>query len=1313
MASKLPAISKLDRTNYATWRVVAKSILRERDLWEVIEGDEEGQQETDGLLRKEMQAFDVIVQLVTSEVIPYLTGMESGSDAWRRLQQVFGKTSIMAQMNLERDFWKKEFMGGSMRDHLEELRNMSLLMAEGGNPIVDRRLAMKMICSLPKEYDQVASSLQALGADLTSYEVMARLTEEEERRNIVGEAKDESALLTRKKSFEAKPSTKGACHYCGKFGHFKRECRKRIADEEKERPTKEAAWMTAGGQITDEWFLDSGATSHMVRDKRVMVDVHEIQTEELTVADGTQIKGMARGSVNIKLVSTRSYVQLRDVLWVPGLQQNLLSVKRITETGNAVIFRNGVAEVRDTNGMVVARAVACGRLYKMDVEVCNGRALAVKEGTQTELWHARLGHLGYDGLQQLSSMVDGVSGSFESTGKPCHACLSGKQVRLPVPAVRGIRTSRVLQLVHTDVCGAGVTTLSGFKYFVSFTDDYSRRTHIFLMRRKNEALQKFQEYRAIVEKKHDTKIQLLSLEGKDNREIEGIRSDNGGEFTSVEFKEYLQKNGIQHELTAPYTPQQNGVAERLNRTLMERVRSMLFASGLSDRYWGEALLTATYLKNRSPTKVLNDKTPEEMWSGRKPNLAHLRVFGCTAFVHVPKGVGSKLMSRTKRCIFLGYDTIDFSYRLLDIDKNCIIRSRNVVFDESSFPAREEGAPGRERKHDSEEIVLEESAEQAVVEAPSVDPAPCVDLGEGVNNNIHNEENGDTEDDPIEDAQRVRRPAGPRRDADFFYRDDPEYYAGVDAQELQQFALIIQDQREDLEEPTSYEEALASPQRQQWIQAMKEEFDSLKLNDTWELTQLPKGRECISTKWVFKIKRGHDGEVNRFKARLVARGFSQKKGLDYFETFAPVVKLTSVRFLLALIAHWDLEAIQLDVETAFLNGKLDAEVYVVQPEGFYDHSQPTAVCKLKRTLYGLKQSPRAWYQKFRGTLVMIGFVECSADCGLFIYKDGVNRFVILALYVDDLLLASNSKELLQVIKEKLMAEYKMKDAGDLHWLLGLGIQRNRQSRTVHVQQTQYALSCLRKFGMIDSNPVATPMEAIRLQQVQGGEKTDGLQQKYRSVLGALMYLMIGTRPDIAFAISCLSQFCSCPSQEHWNAVKRILRYLKGTVSAGITYSGKDPLIVTGYCDSDFASSTSDRKSVGAYVFVCEGGAISWNSHKQRTVAVSTTEAEYMALSQASREAIWIQRLANDLTVTMDSMIIMCDNASAICLARNPVQHSRTKHIDVHYHFVRQQVQEEKLQVQHVPTDQQLADLLTKPLPKAQFETLRKLMTNIKT
>jgi hypothetical protein len=696
----------------------------------------------------------------------------------------------------------------------------------------------------------------------------------------------------------------------------------------------------------------------------------------------------------------------------------------------------------------------------------------------------------------------------------------------------------------------------------------------------------------------------------------------------------------------PYTPEQNGAAERENRTLVEAARSMLQSMKLPNKLWAEAINTAAYVLNRTgPTKI-DDKTPYEIWTGKQAPTDHLKIFGTECFVHVPKQKRRKLDAKAVKGNLVGYCGNKDGYRIYIPDRDDVITSRDVIFKDE---------------------VTSSISELQVSEDSSVD----VTLG--VEDSI-SESNWDNASETVQSLRNRRQIKLPAR-----YED---------------YAMFT-----EYSEPTSYTDAVQSVNSNDWRLAMDDEIKSLAENNTWELVDKPSDRLVVDNRWIYKIKTKVDGSIDKFKARLVAKGYSQKAGIDYNETFSPVARFDTIRAVLSIAASEKLKLMTFDVKTAFLYGKLDEVIYMKQPPGYEDGTD--RVCKLSKSLYGLKQSPRCWNKKFKEFLDKYGLINSDADPCLF-YCTADGHKLIVALYVDDGLVAAQTDDDLKNFTTDLKSQFSV-TVSSASCFLGLQINRLPDG-SVAVCQENYTKKILQRFNMDECNKVATPIEKLNADHELSVELNERVP--YREAVGSLIYLTVGTRPDIAFAVSVVSQTLDRPTNADWENVKRILKYLKGTSNLNIVYQADQPAgVLLTYSDADYAGDVKTRKSTSGVVCKYMGGAISWMSQRQKSIALSTTEAEFMAASEAAKEIIWLSRLFAEITSLSEVPVLFMDNLSAVKLSKNPAFHKRSKHIEVRHYFVREKIEERKLVVEHVPGTEQIADILTKPLPAVRFRDMR--------
>ena len=980
----------------------------------------------------------------------------------------------------------------------------------------------------------------------------------------------------------------------------------------------------------------------------------------------------------------------------PTVSKNLISVGQMVEKGYHVIFNeNGCFIKNPKEGFkVIAQGKREGRMFTLDIQNPYGKVMYIQFGdkkiSELDLWHKRIGHINIPKLKNMSKheVVRGLP-NFNSIGlhELCEACQLGKQTRQPFKRSNYVAPN-VLDLIHTDVWGpTRESSMAGNRFFVTFIDDHSRKVWLFCMKQKSDVFSIFKRFKNEVEKETGRHIKIL-------------RSDGGGEYFSNEFSDFLQENGIKRQFTCRYTPQQNGVAERKNRQITEVARCMLNEMKVPLHYWAEATTTAVYLMNRCTTSGIHNLTPEE---------THLKVFGCVCFVHIPQEVRTKMEPRSEKCIFIGYSMEQKGYKCYNPITKEVRVSRDVVFDELR-PWYEDKGKGKVLEEDYDDYVgrNQSEAQQSSTEIsyPEVSTSKEDHSSWKERHEIHLIDDeasvaGNSEIDASENEERTTSKLNPnslkkqhskgdeRRSSRIRYPIQRLTYDSFMAKHFAYMMQVVKDK-----EPETYEEACTQTE---WKQAMKEEIKALKDNHTWDLVTKKEGMKIIPNKWVFKVKRNVDGSLARYKARLVAKGFKQTQGIDYDEIFSPVAKMGTIRTLIAISASKRWPLYQLDIKNAFLNGELQEEVYMSQPVGFEDKNYPDFVCRLKKALYGLKQAPRAWNQRLVEYLNKCGYNPSTADPSLYMKKKG-NKEVYICIYVDDFIITGNDDTWIKDIKGKLGKEFKISDLGELKYFLGIEVVYGKSG--IYLMQRKYLLDVLFRFGMSECKPLTQPIDTNTKLCSSDGEILEDATT-YRSIIGSLIYASI-TRPDLCYVVGVLSQFMQAPTNEHLNAAKRVLRYIKHTINHALFYKCDEELQVKGFSDADWAGSKDDRRSTSGYVFMIGSNPITWSSKKQPTVALSSMEAEYRGLTFATCEAMWLKKLLADLEVHVGIIPIYGDNMASIYLASNPTFHARSKHIEVHYHYVREKVLSKDVEIKFIKTKDQVADMFTKFLDASKLK-----------
>lgn len=1305
MSSRDFAIDKLRGSdNFNDWTFAMENYLSFKGYTDCITPKEEATptipKETEA--KKLDAAKGLLVLCMESHLFPHVKVCKSAIEVWNKVHQMFEdrghfrRTGLLQKLLLNR-LENSE----SMADYIAKVMTTVSQLENIGLSIDDDMNITLLLTGLGDEFKPF---IMGLGAQkITPDELRMKLLDFGE----TAQEKKGEAFLSKKNFKKEKKKGNGKkkrkCYVCKSDQHLANACPDRPSvsnNKKKEDTTASGAFMCVEKDRNDDemignasvcaaasekevWYIDSGATSPMTSHRDLLLAERTPTTSEIRVANNAHLKVNSMGHGQFKVKNGIDNLTVNDILHVPGLSANLLSVYKMVSRGNTVIFNAEGCKIYNKENVLIASCKPEQGVYKLKmIAIKESCFLSEKRESSAMLWHRRFGHLNFQSLMKLKNCVDGIEiKNDDSEIRQCRICPMGKQHREPFP-ISASGTTRILELIHSDVCGPMENaSIGGTRYVLTFIDDFSRKTFVYFLKHKSEVTDQFVKFKKMIENQTEKRIKML-------------RSDNGTEYLTKEMQKILNESGIEHQLTCTYTPQQNGVAERANRTIVERAKCMLFDGNLPVKLWAEACHAAVYLINRSPRERLNGRTPMELWSGEKPNVTHLKIFGSKVTVHVPKEKRSKWQPKAEEMIFLGYDEHKKGYRCFDPKTSKVIVSRDVKFFESvsstvkfdvgevnELPAEErtdeerkdsDGANGGNQS--AEGNFFDNNSSNDTIIANSTDTSDGFRTPEtSPNETSATIDNDDAADGDFTTRARMDEISTPRRSK----RDRVQ----VRPFQVTHLALLST-------EPPTVKAALDSKESNEWKSAMDEEIKAHQLNRTWTLVDLPPGKREIKAKWVFKVKMNERNEPARYKARLVAKGCGQRFGIDYYETFAPVVRHNSIRFLLAVAVQRRMKIHQMDVITAFLQGDLEEDIFMQQPEGYKDNTN--RVCKLNKAVYGLKQAGRQWNLKLDGFLISIGFMRSQCDPCIYMMYD-----LIIAIYVDDFLIFYTDDAKLDEIRSQLHQQFQMKDIGLAKSCLGMNI--NQGEDFIELDQHQYVHAILEKFGMTTCKPSVSPSDMSQKMSVDMINDENSIVGKvpYQEVVGSLLYLANATRPDLAFATSDMSRFNSNHAEEHWIGVKRILRYLKGTSMMKLRFSREKKSSLHAFCDADWGSELDDRKSRTGYVLLMSGGAVSWSSKKQSIVALSSTEAEYISLSSTVREILWTVQLAEEIGCTAVKPVeIYCDNQSAIELASVVAYRPRTKHIDIRHHHIRDQLKEGIIRLTHVTTDKQVADSLTK-------------------
>ena len=891
-------ISPLNENNYPTWKIQVRMLLMKENLLDIVEGRElaptgnggESAPNRDALNKfniRKNRALAIVVLHVDPKLLYLIGEPQDPVQVWSKLQETFQRKSWANKLRLRKKLYGMKLEpGDDLQQHLKTFVEIFDALAVVGDAMEEEDRVISVLASLPDTYSTLVTALEA-AEKVPSWEVMTeRLLHEETKARTAGEVSsvEEKSLITKGKG----NVRNFRCFECNKIGHMRRNCNifkermknskynkskfsantarnRYISDDEVVLSTSTVSALTSKVNL-NSFIIDSGATQHMCYNRDMFFNYSELENKlNVHVGNGSVLTAIGSGDLQIKLkLPTERLISctLRNVLYVPGLAYNLISVSQVTRDGKQIQFYNNSCKILN-NGKMIAFGSKVDNLYMLDC-IKEESCLASKTN-DSSLLHRRFCHQNFKSLQNMitNQLVRGIDKSIILDSDFCADCCSGKIHKNSFPPNdHDNERYGPLDLIHTDVCGKIVPqSIGGGLYYVTFIDHFSRFCWIYVLNKKSQVFEKFKEFKSMVENLYQRQIKIL-------------RSDNGGEYTSTQFEIFLKENGIVHQTTVSKTPEQNGMAERKNRSLIEIVRCLLSDSQLSKSFWAEALNTANYVLNRSPSSGLHGKmTPYEKLNGLKPKVDYFRVFGCECYMHVPSDERVKLDSKSQKCIFLGYSNVKKGYRLFNISTKKIVFSRDVVFNETKIP--------KNSKCHGDTI------------SDEIQYNP--DLNYSYENDITEQaDDGDQFEDALDEI-RPSRPVRDRRPPDRF--GDWVCFASSDT------------------EPKTVDEALGCSESSYWLAAMKNEINAMELNHVWDLVLPNSDENILKSKWIFKRKVSHDGTIS-YKARLVAQGFNQQPGIDYEETFSPVARFESIRALLAIAAKNGLKIKHMDVSSAF-------------------------------------------------------------------------------------------------------------------------------------------------------------------------------------------------------------------------------------------------------------------------------------------------------------------------------------------------------------------------------------------------------------
>lgn len=1346
------SIAKLNGSNWATWKWQLFNILDAKNLRQILTA-------SDSVIGtpQELSVRQLLACSLEPDVVTKVLHCTNAPEIWAALQScyenrtTFALTDLIGKMNSIRMTNLEQIESG-----LSEILAMSTRIKSLGGSVDKHTIESAILRALPEGFAQFITTWEFVDEEKRTIDhLQARLLRQVDLlRNSNSGASALAANHVRNNNSGSSASgvqgDKLFCNYCKKNNHLIQDCRK-LANKRKRdganqstssnrqsetpstndetsgdiTPNLFVAGVVTGSnspklnlssdsgsnKVESIWIADCAASFHMTRHVEWMTNYEILEVPlKIKMGNGSIIEAIGKGSV------TTTQGIIKPVYHLPEATENLFSASscaRNHEVYSSTV-KDGIIFVK--NGKtILSGTLSNANLYEIKLIVIVPQYIAALSSPTLMDWHEKLGHISFDKIKsmQKKDIVNDLKMCNLGQDQKCESCAATKTHRHPHPTRSTPKSKHPGEVLHMDTVTFNIPSLGGSKYFVLIKDEFSSYKIVFFAKLKSEITNKVKSI--INQVKLETGNQTLK-----------IFSDQGSEFKNVDLSSFISNLGTSHEMSNVRTPEQNGLIERENRTIIEAARTLIYQANLTAEYWAEAVNTSVYLLNRVPNSRNPDTTPYELWHCRKPSLANLHKFGEKSMVRISMKT-PKFEATAKPMIFTGYTERFNSFRFIDPITKTLHVSCDVTF-LNKYYSNPEGQQ-KETPIESISFGLEIDQYHPILSEPTgsnLDTNPkasnpvidTTDLNQesteskdsvsssSPTNSLNNIFEESIYDVPMtestdstneidmtidnmreEPADHHPEKANPERMATLRPRQTKPNYMP--------WKLNLSTIHAD-DDPTSFSEAMGRADKDLWLSAMQEELNSLKQNCVWKLVKRPTDRKIVTNRWVFRIKRKANGDVDRYRARLVARGFSQVHGIDYNLTFAPVVNATSVRFILAYAAMRNLLLAQFDIKTAFLYGKLEEQVFMEQPQGFCSDS--TLVCLLQRSLYGLKQAPRQWSQTFRNFLQSANLNQCEHDNCVFY---SASPLIIIAIYVDDGLILAKDQATINNMMSQLRDRFNVHEL-DCSTFLGFQLKQSKNMMIIH--QEAYINKLLVKFRMENSKPEPTPVSNSYLTSQELEQLPADVP--YREAVGSLLYAAVTTRIDIAFAVGLASRAVANPKVKDWQLVKRIFRYLSGARDFGLCYKASSDFSLSAYCDASYADDVSTARSTTGLLLFFAGAPIQWRSMRQAMVTKSVSEAEYIAICTATTDLVILRKLGKELAIIPNlPSTLLCDNDASVRLANNEKSAHRTRHMHVKVAYTREQIERGELKVIHTPGTKQRADPLTKPVSISNFNLFR--------
>lgn len=1318
-------VEKLTDSNWHTWKLRAQPVLVKEGLWKYINLPV-NPAERDALLQNrdgDIEAMMTLTLLVSDEMLADVANNLTNACAlWGELLRKGTASSAKKQalylQRLEVEVQKEE----GLEDYFSRVMKLCYQVRACGGMLNDVQISGHLLRGLNGDYTTAKLVCQTFRDDVEKVKDTLYATEVQRKEDAIHTRNVDRAMAVRtanQKSWNtnstSNPTTKpkkfqGDCWNCGKPGHRSSVCRSKGREEDKndEEKTSDAAgdapkikgyMVSAMNSDSKGWIFDSAATEHFTSDKAAFVTYTEVHQQWAWVAGNKRAQIMGVGTVQIT-PKVGDRFELKNVRYAPEFE-SLISLRRLMKDGNNAWFtKNEVRVFNQWEKIIMTGFFDESRnFWVLNESDQLPQAFVAKEnpaktrGKTMYDWHRCFGHINSDYVENTEDCTIGMVVS----AKPdifCKPCAVGKATRAAMYLNDKERVP--LEEIQIDFWGPLIVeSIEGKTGYMAIVDPASKYHAIFTGK----------DRKSLVANIWPT---IDMLERQSNFTVKVIKVDGARELISSEVLKEATRRGIIVQVTTSYTPEQNPAVERSNRFIVEGARTMIDDCHLPYEFWDEAMKTFVYVSNRCFYPSLG-RTPYQALFEKVPFVGHLKPFGALAVVHIPLEKRHKIEPKGWQGIFVGYGKNGL--RVYNPSTRSFVTSKHVKVYEDSFGVdlldQRTTTAGREllKERQLPTVYLETEDNFEILdegESWGVDDSSATldhESSPSADEYVPNE--GEELSDEVQPERRSTRKKIPTAKASHSWAKHAGAWTNTDDSPRALLTAVSM----SADEPTTWKEAMSGPNRRNWLEAAQAEFDSLQRNEVWR--RVKRGSQSlISSKWVFKIKTN-----GVYKARLVARGFTQIEGIDYFETFAPVARTASIRMVLALAARNRLILHQMDVKSAFLYGKIDYEAYMSPPEGIDEEDD--IVYRLEKSIYGLKQAPRIFYEVIEEFFLGLGLRKSRCDPSVFFdnfnsddeNEPGEGWSIIVTIYVDDLIIAAKKNSDVQRIKEALNKRFDMTDLGGLKEIVGIEVEQF-ENGSIFIHQRKYIERLLAKLGMEESTTVSTPLlDGV----IPSNQEVD--QRIYLSINGAITWPSLGTRPDLSYTASWLSRANSKPTTSHETQQKRALRYLKATKDFGILYKATDTSPLDCFADANWAGDLEDRKSTSGHVEKLSGGAVDYGSTKQGPTAGSSVESEFYAAAESVKAVLWLIQWLEEAGVKRSSTrptTIKMDSQGAMALANNAKITRYTKHIDVRQFFIRDHIEKGDIELQYVPTNENAADILTKALPKFKFEELRRLL-----